>query len=236
MAAWQAAVERGAASAADMLAGMVHGFPAPSETPYLDLAFAGGTLADWGLDLSGARSLRWAGMERLIQAGVPARFAAELNAAGDLLTGQVDLRSDGSFTMGGPDARLLLVVRDECGVPAEVLAFRLDAPGEIACLLGGAGGGMLGRFGLASGSARVCLFATPLDWMRAGGRGLCVYDWPIAVAHLRQLGERVTLEAPAALASVLRARLQFGGLPLVANAVTENAKISLVERIGRAVA
>ncbi|MGL5446567.1 MAG: hypothetical protein ACRDBL_04580 [Rhabdaerophilum sp.] len=231
---WLAAVERGAAEAAEAALGVIHGAAAPSSTPYLDLAFAGGEPEALGIDLSGARALRWGEFQRLLAAGVPSQFAAQLNAGGDLLAAPVELLRGGRFAMGGPDGRLLLVVRDERGVPADALALRMDDPGAVASWFGGCSSGMLGAFNLPSWRAgRVALVETPLAWLRGGGAGICVYDWAAAVPHLRALGEAVTLEAPPALAAILRARLERGGLPLVASAVADGARLSLAERIGR---
>ena len=232
---WLDAIERGAADAGEAGTSAIHGIAAPSLTPYLDMAMAGGAPEDWGLDLSGARPLRWAGFQRLIAVGVPMQFAAQLNGAGDVLAAQIDLSRDGSsFAIGGPNGRLLVVVRDGSGAVVDVIAFTLDQPREVACLLDG-GDGMLGLWSLPhpGEAGRVAMFEHPLDWLRAGGKGLCVYDWARAVGLLRQLGEAVTLEAPPALAAVVRAKLERGGLPLVASAVAADAKLSLAERIGR---
>lgn len=236
-AGWLDAVERGAVDADRACMAEHHGADAPSATPYLDMAMRGGDLAEWGIDLSGARPLRWREFQRLVDAGVPMQFAAELNGAGDILAGQIDLSGNGKrFALGGPDGRLLLVVRDDAGFPIDVIAFRIDAPAELA-VLDGSDSGILGEWNLPRGrdAARIAMFETPLDWLRAGGRGICVYDWAAAVHHLRDLGEAVTLQAPPALAQIVRARLERGGLPLVASAVADQARLSLAERIGRGV-
>ena len=233
---WLAAVERGAVDVRQASLGQRFGTAAPSATPYFDMAMRGGSLADWDIDLSGARPLNWAGFQRLVAAGVPQAFAAQLNAAGDVLAAQVQLEADGSFTIGGPDGRLLLVVRGADGAPVDVLAFRLDAPGEVAWFYPGLPEGLLGAGNLPDGrdgfAGRVMLVETPLDWLRGGGAGGCVYHWAGAWPTLRSLGEGVTIEAAPALASVLRARVERGGLPLVASA-TSGAGLSLAERIGR---
>lgn len=231
---WRAAIQRGVADADLARAGVLHHVPAPSAMPYFDRAMAGGMPAEWGIDLTGARPLTLSGFQRLLAAGVAVPFAAQLNAAGDILTAQVDLARDGSFAIGGPDGRLLLVVRDAIGVPVDVLAFRIDAPREIACFFGGSGSGMLGAFNLPRWpyAGRAVLVESPLDWLRSGGNAVCIYDWAAALPILRGLGEAVTIEAVPALASTLRARLERGGLPLVASAAPEGAKLSLAERIG----
>jgi hypothetical protein len=234
-AGWLDAIERGEAEASTASAGDRHGIAAPSATPYLDLALRAGGPDEWGFDLSGARPLRYAGFQRLIAAGVPMGFAAQLNGAGDLLAAQIDLSRDGErFAIGGPNGRLLLVVRDQFGVVVDVVALLLEHPREVASFVDG-GDGVLGLWSLPhpGEAGRVAMFETPMDWLRAGGKGLCVYDWARAVGLLRQLGEAVTLEAPPALAAVVRAKLERGGLPLVASSVASDAKLSLAERIGR---
>lgn len=234
-AGWLDAIERGAADADEARVAALHGSPAPSSTPYLDLALRAGGLDEWGFDLTGARPLRYAGFQRLIAAGVPMQFAAQLNGAGDLLAAQIDLSRDGErFAIGGPNGRLLLVVRDQFGVVVDVIALLLEHPREVASFVDG-GDGVIGLWSLPhpGDAGRVAMFETPIDLLRAGGKGLCVYDWRRAVGLLRQLGEAVTLEAPPALAAVVRAKLERGGLPLVASAVASDAKLSLAERIGR---
>jgi hypothetical protein len=232
--AWLAAVERGALEAADAAAGVRHGAAAPSATAYLDRALAAGSPDDWGIDVSGARPLRWGEFQRLLAAGVPVGFAAEMNAAGDLLAAQVELLRGGSFAFGGPDGRLLMIVRGAFGEVVDVIAWRLDAADAALSLFGSAARGMLGAFNLppVGEARRVSLVATPLDWLRGGGAGICVYDWAAAVPTLRALGEAVTIEAPTALASLLRTRLARGGLPLVASAGAAGERVSLAELIG----
>jgi hypothetical protein len=69
--------------------------------------------------------------------------------------------------------------------------------------------------------------------MRGRGEGICVVDWQLGLMPVRTLGEAVTLECPQHLVSVVRAKLQRGGLPLVAGPIAAEG-LSLAERIGRA--
>lgn len=165
-----------------------------------------------------AAELPWAAMRRLLDLGVPARFAAGLNLAGDLSFAGVTIEAGGArWSADGPERRLLLAVREQDQL-VDVAALSSTAPDEWALLTGE--GAMLGlerviacQCGLAD---RLRLFATPLDWLRAGGAGVCVLDWgAAALGWLRGVGPGVVLETPPGAADNLRAALAHGGLPRV---------------------
>lgn len=244
---WRDAVERGDCTAAEAAAGVTSGIRAPltygqraseADDDILCAMFAGGSPCPIRERMTGGLFLGLSDLHRIRDAGGDPGFAFELLSAGDLVKGRVSLtwRSQpATFEFGGPDGRIVLAVRGADFVREDAVAFRLDAPGEFALMLGEAAflGEWLVRERQQQGGGRLTLVADPLAWIAAKGKAVCVLDWARALPELRLLGESVTIAAAPALASVLRARLERGGLPLVASAVPEGAALSLAERIGR---
>lgn len=202
---------------------------------------SGGPLFDAGSDLGRelvASPIHYRGCQRLEALGVEGRFVAELGAICAIGMARVHLSANGSrWEPGGPDARLLLAVM-EGGELADIIAVSTAHPDQVARRTGF--GWCLGddRYELAERCAaagrhvRLRVFADPLEWLRGRGEGICVIDWQQALMPLRTLGEAVTLECAPGLATLVRARLERGGLPLVAGPVAAEG-LSLAERIGR---
>ncbi|MEQ5789064.1 hypothetical protein J3454_14300 [Erythrobacter sp. NFXS35] len=245
---WHDATERGDCTAADAVAGQRAGIRAPltygqrageADDEITCAMFAGGDPCPIAERMSAGRQLGLPDLHRIRDAGGDLGFAFALLGAGDLVKGRVTQswrHQPATFEFGGPDGRIVLAVRDENFAREDAVAFRLDAPGDFALMLGQSAflGEWLLRDRHVEGGGRLRLVADPLAWIAARGKAVCVLDWQRAVPKLRDLGERVTIEAPPALATVLRARLERGGLPLVASAVAEGTKLTLAERIGRA--
>ena len=191
-----------------------------------------GAMLDHGIDLRACR--------RLEALGIEGRFVAELSSRLAIGAGRVALSRDGRFwEPEGPDARLLLAVV-EGGEIADIAAVSTSHPDQVALAAGL--GGLLGeeaieraeRAALAQRPVRLRLFRDAMAWLRARGEGVVVLDWAHALPRLRALGERVTIEcADATLALELRGKLARGGLPLVSEPMSDDAALSLAERIGR---
>ncbi|KLE32443.1 hypothetical protein [Aurantiacibacter luteus] len=166
----------------------------------------------------------FAAIARVEAMGVPQALLAQLTGAGQVAAGRVAVSPDGRrFEPKGADARLLLGVTDPFGTVIDVVALSSTCEDDWALLTGH--GDVLGvaafdavDHALATERpARLQLHATPWDWLRGGGEGICVLDWNRGVlAHLRSLGERVTLMVDgAAMKARLKAMLARGGVPLV---------------------
>lgn len=168
----------------------------------------------------GAMPMSLAGMQALVEAGVPAALVSALHIDGDMALARVDVSRDGSrFSFGGPDKRLILAVRDGTGGVVDLVALSSARPDEWALHLGHAD--FLGtdclEQAVAANWRHLRVFPTPMAWLRAGGRGVCVLDWNIhALNALRGLGTGVTLVVDAGAKLKMQAMLAHGGLPLVA--------------------
>lgn len=196
---------------------------------YLDMAldadFAGAAEGGSALrdELSAfAARMGWAQVKRLLELGVPGAFLAQLTGAGDVAAARVSLANRGAyFEVPGPDARLLLAVRDGFGTLVDLVAFSTSDPDDWALRCGL--GAMLGTWTLEEAQRRVCahgyaqlrIFATPLAWLLGGGEGVCVLDWNAGLAELRLLGETVTLRCDRGVGERLEALLRRGGVPRV---------------------
>lgn len=182
--------------------------------------------------------LAWPMAQRLLEQGVPPLALGALNAAGLIGAGRVSLSRDGArFDLAGPDPRLLLGVTDGAGALVDIAALASHDEAQAPLLTGA--GAMLGMEAIEAAHAdlaaerpvRLRLHATPWDWLRAGGAGLCVLHWtPAVVAELRLLGERATLEVARGAGREIKRRLERGGLPLVAEDRPAVAGASLAER------
>lgn len=184
------------------------------------------------------RALDYRACQRLEALGVPGEFVAELNARCLIGGGRVTL-SRGRWELPGPDARLLIGVT-EFGHLCDIAAVSTSAPDQVALRTGA--GAVLGDDALMHAQARVLagrhvrlrLFADPLAWLIGRGEGVCVLDWGLALPRLRDLGEAVTIETTPELALVMRERMARGGLPRVSGPLSDDANLSLAERLGRA--
>lgn len=190
--------------------------------------------ADLESELAAAAvQLPFAALEMLWGMGADRRFAARLSGLGDLGLARVELAADGASWMPeGPDRRLMIAVRDRDGDLIDIVAVASHRRDQWALRTGD--GWALGMDQLdetlqardeaqahAAGGkparvVRLRIWASPFDWLAAGGRGLCVLDWGLpALTALRALGERVVLEVDAGAQERLRALLAHGGLPRV---------------------
>lgn len=165
-----------------------------------------------------ATTLPFAGLWMLLDMGVPQDFALALAGDGDLAVARVSLHRGGLFGFEGPDQRLILGVR-RGGDTIDLAALSSTCEDEWALRLGVAD--MLGEDLLLdcvlAERRELRLFATPLAWLRGGGRGICVLDWSAsALGALRGLGSGVTLVVDPGAKPKLQAMLTHGGLPLVA--------------------
>lgn len=179
--------------------------------------------------------------DRLLAAGVPQDWLANLNIAGDLGTARVSISGKGDrFEFGGPDPRLLLGVRDRAFELWDMVALASHDENRWSLLHGYEpvlGGWMIDAAHEAAEREvpfKLRLFSTPWDWLRGAGRGVCVLDWGgSALAELRALrGDFVTLVVDAGAREALREKMKHGGLPLVAEA-EDLSRLPLAERIGR---
>jgi hypothetical protein len=184
------------------------------------------------------RAVDYCACQRLEALGVPGGFVAELNARCLLGSGRVTV-ARGRWEVPGPDARLLIGVTD-FGHLCDIAAVSTASPDQV--VLRNGAGAVLGDDALMHAQARVLagrhvrlrLFADPLAWLIGRGEGVCVLDWGLALPRLRDLGEAVTIETTPELALVLRERMARGGLPRVSGPLSDDANLSLAERLGRA--
>ena len=175
-----------------------------------------------------------AAWDALHRAGVPAELVARLNVHQEAVSARVDLWQRGNlFSFGGPDARLVLAVRDAQGALVDLVA--LSGGCEEEWPLHEGAGEMLGEGALLAAGERAATFGraelrlhpTPMAWLRSGCEGVCALQWnPAVLNRLRSLGETVTLRTDPGTRARLTALLQHGGLP----AILETAP----PRLGRA--
>lgn len=166
-----------------------------------------------------AADLPFAAVSALLQLGVPASVVGQLTADGDLAVAGVELSRDGNrFEIGGPTRRLLLAVRNGAGEVVDVAALSSSCEDEWALMLGVAdllGEGVL-EDTIAADRREVRLFSTPMAWLRAGGRGICVLDWSkTALGALRGLRSHQRLAVDPGARPKLEGLLAYGGLPIV---------------------
>lgn len=165
--------------------------------------------------------------QRLQALGVSGRFVATLGARIAIGQARVLLQDGGRFwEPRGPDGRLLLGCYEN-GVLIDIAAVSTASPDQVAMRTGL--GWCLGadqiedahRASLAERRSRLRIVADPIEWLRAEGNAICVFDWQAALPELRLLGERVTIECDAGAGDRLRARLRIGGLPKVSERAPE---------------
>lgn len=190
----------------------------PPVMPWDDLSF-------W-LAQQSVRFRRSAG-QALQAMGVPALFVNALLLEYRLATGRVAIGANGLFVVEAGEPHLLIGVTEARQV-IDVCAVRSAAPDEWGLLTGE--GWALGHEHFAAarlGTADVLrIFATPFDWLRGEGAGLCVLEWDAAaLGALRGLGPGVTLICDdAAAADKLGRVLAWEGLPRVVG--VEDARLA----------
>ncbi|MBX7459538.1 hypothetical protein [Qipengyuania huizhouensis] len=154
---------------------------------------------------------------RLLELGIPAKALAQLCGAGDVAATRVALSRDGSrYEPEGPDARLLLTVREQ-GVPVDIVALATHDEDQWALRRGE--GWCLGYdawLRCETGFAHeLRVHATPLAWLRGGCEGVAILEWDLGLRMLRGLGENVLLRCDRGAGERLKALLRVGGLPRV---------------------
>lgn len=154
---------------------------------------------------------------RVLQLGVPARALAQLTGAGDLAAARVALSHNATrFEVEGPDARLLMLVREQ-GMPVDIVAMATHDPDQWALRRGD--GWCLGYDAwLACEMGRTFelrVHATPLAWLQSGCDGVAILEWNTGLRMLRGLGEGVLLRCDRGAGERLKALLQHGSLPRV---------------------
>lgn len=185
--------------------------------------------ADLEVELAqAAAAMPWAAVLQLEGLGITRRIVAGMT--GQIGTGKVELSADGaSWTLGGPDARLIMAVRDDAGELIDLVAVASHCRDEWALRTGDGwalGLSVLAAIEQARDEAQqlsrrrpvvLRLFGNPLDWLAAGGDGLCVLAWgALALTRLRALGDGVTIQTDnEGQKDRLRALLAHGGLPRV---------------------
>lgn len=184
------------------------GAPVPVE-PWDDLSF---DLA-WRSIKFGIRSVR-----HLADQGVPVLFVNSLLMEYRIATARVTVGKSGLFEFDAGEPHLLIGVT-EAGQVIDVCAMRSARPDKWALQTGE--GWALGHEHFAAARLGTVdtlrIFATPFDWLRGEGAGLCLLAWDApALGALRGLGPGVTLEcSDARAAELLRRALTWGGLPKV---------------------
>lgn len=186
---------------------------------YLDAALAGDRaepLCALRREMAGA-GLTARAFARVLELGVPARALAQLTGVGDLAAARVALSRDATrFELEGPDARLLVLVREQ-GIPVDIVALATHDPDQWALRRGD--GWCLGYDSwLACETGRsfeLRVHATPLAWLRSGCEGVAILEWNTGLRMLRGLGEGVLLRCDRGAGERLKALLSVGNLPRV---------------------
>ncbi|MGE4324254.1 MAG: hypothetical protein AB7E60_14660 [Sphingobium sp.] len=140
--------------------------------------------------LTAAGRVRQPHIDRLLALGVPGVVIATLGGHQiPFGVGTVERMERGLYQPGDGPLHVLSPVC-EAGEIIDIIAWRSDAPGNWAWRTG---------LGWALGTDMllprwdddpVQLHATPLDWLRAGGTGMCILDW-----EAPELGDLHALEA-----------------------------------------
>jgi hypothetical protein len=165
-----------------------------------------------------AAAMPFAAVRALDAMGMPRDVLNAMVLAGDLARARVAIGKGGLFEFDGPDAALLIAVR-EAGQVIDVCAVRSAQPDEWAVLRGE--GWLLGHAAflrcLLDGEGELRVRGNPIDWLVGGAEGICVLDWSAAaLGSLRGLGPKVTLICDDMRAAErLGAVLAWDGLPKV---------------------
>ena len=147
------------------------------------------------LDLAGEmaaanQAAGFAHLRRLNALGVGRHYLAEMGLRQSFGSVRATAAEDGVYLPGEGSTHLLLPVVED-GTLVDLCAFRSPAPGAWLLRTG------LGwALGLERGLERhtwgdpVPIAATPLDWLRGDGEGLCILDWDAPeVRYLDELPE-----------------------------------------------
>ena len=159
-----------------------------------------------------------AALRQLVAQRIERGLLSELYAREAIGIGQVSISHDGSlWEPEGPDRRLLLAVCEQ-GVPVDVVALSSTNENEWSLLTGlcpvlGWDAWLRASLGLTD---RLPVWSTPMQWLRAGGIGICVLQWDAnALGMLRGLGEGARLLVQPEAKDRLRGLLAYGGLPRI---------------------
>lgn len=144
-------------------------------------------------------ALSWTAFQALIDQGVDPRHLAFLTGSGDVGRMRVEFGRDGFWSPidGGGVQALVLPVLDG-PMLVDMVAFSPLSPDHWYLRRGdgrilGSGSGMADW---DTGIEEIRIFATPMDWMMAGGDGICVLTWDErAIRDLMFMGGRVRLMA-----------------------------------------
>lgn len=161
------------------------------------------------------------GAVRLLEAmGVPIGVVGQMTGAGALGRVRASIGKGGRWEPAEDgEPRLIVAVREQ-GVLVDLAALSSSERDSWALRTGE--GWLLGfeHFHAAQlgGADRLRLFGNPVDWMAAGGEGICVLDWSrAALSALRGLGSDVAIACDNdGAAEALTNALRWGGLPRVA--------------------
>lgn len=198
---------------------MRHDFPASCEIGSGGAPMSVQPWDDLSFDLAW-RSLNFGrqAVRHLTDKGVPVAFVNALLMEYRIATARVTVGKSGLFEFDAGEPHLLIGVT-EAGQVIDVCAVRSPTPDKWGLLTGD--GWALGHEHFAAARLgtvdKLRIFATPFDWLRGAGAGLCLLDWDAAaLGALRGLGPGVTLEcSDARAAELLRRALTWGGLPKV---------------------
>lgn len=140
--------------------------------------------------LAATARVRQSHLDRLMALGVPGIAIATLGGRQiPFGVGTVERLERGLYQPGDGPLHVLSPVY-AAGEIIDIIAWRSDAPANWVWRTG---------LGWALGSDELCprwdndpmpIHATPLDWLRAAGEGICILDWEAA-----ELGDLRTLDA-----------------------------------------
>lgn len=138
-------------------------------------------------------------IDRLIALGVPGAAIATLGEREiPFGIGTVERMADGLYQPGEGSLHVISPVY-EGGEIIDLVAWRSNAPGNWAWRTGL--GWALGCYMLSPrwDDDPVIIHATPLDWLRAGGTGMCILDWE--APEIEQMRALAVIEADEWIAS-----------------------------------
>ena len=175
-----------------------------------------------------AEALTFPAVQALIGKGAAAGFVAVMSATGNLgLVRVIEGRHGWEFAHNGEQGaapRLIIAVRER-GILIDMVAISSGNRNQWSLRRGM--GYMLGLDHLnrilqergwgADAHEVLRVYSTPMDWLAAGGNGICVLDWNLDALHaLRCLGPSVMLAADDEnAAKALREVMAHGDLPPV---------------------
>jgi len=146
-------------------------------------------------------AISWTAFTVLQDDGIDPRYLAGLTGGGDIGRMRVEFHRDGTWNpihAGGVQA-LVLPITDG-GMLIDMVAFSPRSPDQWALRHGG--GRMLGEDYLSgcgdweTDVREVRIYASPMEWLIAGGDGVCVLIWDDrAIAALANMGPKVRLMA-----------------------------------------